>query len=825
MEVFSPGVPGRTPLALALCASLGWAGGAAAQAPGAQPSLQLEEVIVTAQKRLQSLQDVPVAVTALGQEALEVNRVLSVNDLNGLAPNFGVRPAVGGVNIPAFNMRGITSYGLVAGSDKQISVYLDGVYIGSPRGSIFNLPDIERIEVLRGPQGTLFGRNATGGAVSINTRDPSGELGFRQLVGLGNRDYQRTVSTIDFPSVGPFSAYFTYTREEQDGDIDNLGAGVTWDRSAFGFGRDKTAKTLGSIDQESFFLAAMLELDRVSLSYKFDYSEDAGTPRANVMVSDIDAARLGPQAELLLDSLQAANPDLLNQGTNRPDAVNNAFSLPRDQTVEGHRLHLEWEINDAFALKNTLAYRKTDVFTPADISGTSGWVAGSFAMFLPGGPFSPDDPFCFICSQSDSDGDQWSNELQLDYSGESLELTAGLLYYTSDDTSGSPPDSANLYGPSSVGVFPGYVAPRYAQNVSYNEADSYAAYLQAEYRLSDSIGLLAGVRYTEDDKSGSFVSGLPEDAPTEKNPGGGYWVRDFDYSDDHVDYLLGVNYHLNDATMVYGKYSTAYVSGGSVAGIAFDPEESDSWELGFKADFFDSRVRANFAWFDVTYENFQAPTSGAGFTEATTAPELFEQIEGVGTFILGGGELQADGFELEVSVLPLSGLVVSASLGYVNTEFTEANPYALESVGAIDLNLADGDNAYPNSAYEQTLNPEWNGNLALNYSTDPLFNSAYLDMGLSGIWTDRIRLEQNPGRAAATPFGEVEFAPAQWVFNARVALRSIALGDSWTGEISLWGRNLTDEENIAFVTNFGAFVSGNFQDSRSYGIDFVVDFD
>src|SRR5262245_2239434 len=126
----------------------------AGTAPGAlaqNAASALEEVIVTAQKREQNLQDVPVAVTALTQQTLEVNTVVDVSDLSGLAPNLTVRPAVGGTNLPAFNMRGITSYGIVPGSDKQISTYLDGVYIGSPRGGIFTLPDIQRLEVLRGP--------------------------------------------------------------------------------------------------------------------------------------------------------------------------------------------------------------------------------------------------------------------------------------------------------------------------------------------------------------------------------------------------------------------------------------------------------------------------------------------------------------------------------------------------------------------------------------------------------------------------------------------------------------------------------------------------
>jgi len=139
----------------------------------------LDVIIVTAQKREQSVQDVPIAVTAISGETLQANRITNVNDLGGLAPGVTTRVSAGGSKLVSFSMRGAVSYGVVPGSDRQVSTYLDGVYLSAPRGSIFDFPDLERIEVLRGPQGTLFGRNATAGAVSITTRDPSGEAGVK----------------------------------------------------------------------------------------------------------------------------------------------------------------------------------------------------------------------------------------------------------------------------------------------------------------------------------------------------------------------------------------------------------------------------------------------------------------------------------------------------------------------------------------------------------------------------------------------------------------------------------------------------------------------
>ncbi|MFV8817951.1 TonB-dependent receptor [Haliea sp. E17] len=773
---------------------------AGAQVPSAlaqSRTMALEEVIVTAQKREQSMQDIPVAVTALTQETLEVNSVVDVNDLGGLAPNLSVRPAAGGTNIPAFNMRGITSYGVVPGSDKQISIYLDGVYIGSPKGSIFQLPDIERLEVLRGPQGTLFGRNATGGAISIATRDPHGELAFRQKLGFGNRDYFRSDTTIDFPAIGNFSAYLTYSKEEQDGDIDNLGGGTVWDRTSFGYGKGKSPDTLGATDSEAIFFAALWEpTDDITVSYKYDYATDEGSPSGNAIVSDLYTGTLPGQGAIFLQLLAQSNPDLLWNGkTTRPNSLNNAFSLNRDQEVQGHNLTASWEINDEFMLKNTLAYRKSDVFQPADISGTSGWIIGPAVGAGTGLP--ADTPFCYACSQSNSEGDQWSNELQLNYDGDFATVTAGLLYFESEDESGGPRGSTNTF---LFGFLPGNVVPSGNDSYSLNEAKSYAAYSQAEFHVTDAMDLLAGLRYTKDDKTGNYVTGDAQSNLT---------YQDFDYDDDNVSYLLGVNYRFNDSMMAYAKFSTAFVSGGSVAGFGFDPEEAESWEVGAKADFLDGRLRTNVALFDVTYDSLQTAQAGVNVPGA----------ENIAVLVVDGGKLEAQGMELEITALPIEGLTLNATIGYQDAEFAEVTDLVASTVFAV------GPQAFPNSDYLPTLTPEWNGNLSANYETNPVFGSAYMTFGITGTWRDDVRLDSNPGRAAATPFGVAEFTPASWVVNARASLKSIAFGDNWVGEISLWGRNLTDNDEITFITNFGAFPSGTFQEERSYGIDFVLNYE
>src|SRR5690606_22676840 len=236
----------------------------------------LEDIVVTAQKREQSLQDVPVAVTAVTETFMQANRIQNVVDLSAVTPNLNIRVAAAGGALPTVVLRGVLSYGVAPGSDKQVPMYIDGVYMGNAFGTQFEMADVERIEVLRGPQGTLFGRNATAGAISINTKKPSGELSLRQEFTYGNFDQLRSRTRIELPAAGPIKTAFSYTHSERRGEIRNLGAGTTWDFTAAGYGKLTAPKWLGSDNTDAYSIAVLFEPDNsdFSLLYKFDRTDN-----------------------------------------------------------------------------------------------------------------------------------------------------------------------------------------------------------------------------------------------------------------------------------------------------------------------------------------------------------------------------------------------------------------------------------------------------------------------------------------------------------------------------------------------------------------------
>jgi iron complex outermembrane receptor protein len=328
---------------------------------------QLETIVVTSQRRAQNVQKVPISVTAISASTLKTNRVTSVTDLAGLAPNVAIRPAPGGSAIPSFTIRGITSYGVVPGSDKEASIYLDGVYIGSPRGSTFELPDIDRIEILRGPQGTLFGRNSTTGAVSVVTRDPTGTLGAHQDITVGNYNEFRSHTTVNLPAWGPFSAYLSFVHDERDGDIKNLGAGTVWDRTGpnSGVGVQSSPATLGAKDANTYFAALKFQpSENFKTTYKFDLSNNNFTPDGEALIGYNPASPLtGGLLSSLINSQR--NPPPLDADGKRPESVNNAFTTPSYQHNEGHSLTSDYKFDDQLSFKNILAYRESSI-TSAD---------------------------------------------------------------------------------------------------------------------------------------------------------------------------------------------------------------------------------------------------------------------------------------------------------------------------------------------------------------------------------------------------------------------------------------------------------------------------
>lgn len=761
----------------------------------------LDVIVVTAQKREQSVQDVPIAVTALGSEALQANRVTNVTDLSSLAPGVTVRTSAGGSRLPSFSIRGAVSYGVAPGSDKQVSIYLDGVYLSSPRGTIFDLPDVERIEVLRGPQGTLFGRNATAGAVSISTRNPDGEVGVKATGTYGNRDNKRFALSVDTPQIGPFSAYFSFVHEEKRGDIRNLAAGQVWDRTSSALSRLANIETspewLGSKNAQSYFAAVKFETGDFDTVYKFDYTKDKGSAEGTGLAAV--NPNLGPLSGFLnaMIASQAFEVPIASDGK-RPDAVANQFVIPGQLEVEGHSVTSTYRASDSLSFKNIFSYRKTFVFSASAIDGIGSLtITPEAAPFfgLPG--FLVGSPFAFIGTNPASSSKQYSNEFQANYDSDFLTATVGGIWFNSKDFIGATLHENTLaFAP----IFNGVVRNTNIGK-NFNKATSIAAYAQLEFHLTPQIDVVLGGRVTRDKKSGDFTFGpTPDDLTT----------IPFTYKKTKPNYSIGVNYKPNDDLLLYAKYSTAFVSGGSVATIDFDPETAKSWEAGVKAELFDRKLRANLSVYHASYKNYQAAAGSTGNEDF-----IFEQtgnqaiVEGIGTFVIDAGGVKAKGFELDIAAAPADGLTMGGGLGYSKTTFNNVNPALIR---------------LPNGRYDPTLRPSWTANAYTQYDTEPLFGDAYLSFRVDGIWQSDMNFADDFNRPIFEFVPAMIKEPAYLLVNGRVALRELDLGGVTT-QVALWGKNLTDQKAKTFTLNLSdIFSAANYIPARSYGVDLTIEF-
>lgn len=802
----------------------------------------LDVIVVTAQKREQSLQDVPIAVSAIGGDAIEANRITDVSNLTGMAPGVTIRTSAGGSKLPAFQIRGANSFGVVPGSDKQVSIYVDGVYISSPRGSIFDLPDTERIEILRGPQGTLFGRNATAGAISVYTRDPAGEAGFTGTITVGNRDKLRGRVSVDLPQMGPFSGYFSYVHDEKRGDIRNLGAGQVWDRTNAVRGFAKAVETspewLGNKNSESFFAAVKFEpSDTFKTVYKFDYTRSTESPEATAAVGyEKSIPLLSSFLTAMIDS-QAANGypavPFVPSGT-RPKAVLNSWAIPTNQKVYGHSLTSTLDIGD-ITLKNIAAYRFTALMSSSSIDGMSalfftpetvvpyatfiafargflngteppavqGQVIGGIAQGL--GPLVG-QPFAGIATAAQNRGKQWSDELQLNYDTDEVTITAGLLWFHSKDWTAEH----LLQNTVSFAPIPGGVIQNANIGLAYNKATSMAGYGQFEFHATDKLDLVAGIRITNDKKSGSFTFG-----PNLDN----LQVISFKYRKTKPSFLAGVNYKPTEDTLLFAKFSTAYVSGGSTAGIDYVPETAESYEAGIKTELLNRRLRMNLAVYHVIYRHLQTPQSATGANFA----DLVTQITGdptraasIGTFIFDqGGRVKADGFEFEFQAAPVRNLNIGGNLSYYKTKFINVDPRLKRTYLA-----GPGDTV---GDYVPTQRPAWTGAIYGQYDTEPLFGDAFVSFRIDANWQSSTNYAQNPAQPVYSGYGAgIKSEGSYWLVNGRVALREVDFGGV-KAELAAWGKNLFDEKRKNFVLNIAEiFASANYIPARSYGLDFTV---
>jgi iron complex outermembrane receptor protein len=790
----------------------------------------VEDIVVTAQRREQSLQDVPISITALTSAAILANRIQDVHDLNSIAPGLSVRLSTGGAQVPNFTLRGILTSGTAAGTDKGVSLYLDGVYIQSVEGSVFDFADIERIEVLKGPQGTLFGRNATGGAISITTRDPSGEFSAKQDLTYGNYDQFRSKTRIETPQLGPFSAIITYLHSQRHGETKNL------QRSTFDFGPASggtdglrtSAARLGDDNTEAVAVTIKADLiDKLSLVYKFDYSQNHYTPVAQ----GLDFVPAGtPVADIIANSPNPKTP-ITNQ---RPDAVNNDFTTPSYLYNYGHNLTATYHANDQISFKNILAYRKSYVRTTAQFDGQGGLLttpvfggflnSGQLGALASGDPSLGTNalgvPMSLLTTNVTNRENQWSNEFQVNITTDWFNVTAGYLHFYDHISTEAHDGTFNTYvltaynGQNTTSPNTPFVVPGNPGIVPTQiKVNSDAWYIQPEVHITSTIDIVGGLRITHDRKDGfdvfpnQFVAqqaiGLPSPVSVP--------VR---YRDSETTALLGINWHPTRDILAYAKYADGYISGGTLSTITFKPERAYSFEGGIKAEFFNHRLRSNLAVYHVKYKAIQFTTSG--LLTGVPSSALFGQA------VVSSADARANGFEWENTVIPVNGLTLTGNVGYTDFKIIQDTVFP----GFASQSGVPG--------YQVFARPKWTLNLAAQYESKEIVGGAHLVARVDGNFHSKYLLSSDLTVGAGLNIPETPglrdavTVPAYFLVNGRLGLAGFDLGRAKV-DVSGWAKNITDRKDIQQATPLdlgalGFFTSVIYERARTFGVDLTVNY-
>lgn len=775
---------GLAAIALGLVASASYAQNAQ---ESASENIGVGEIIVTAQKREQNLQDVPVSVVALNEDVLRNARVTSFMDIATNVPNLVMIPGNSGAKSPTMAMRGAYISIPLPGQDRPVAFYQDGVWLGSTIGGGFEVPAIERIEVLRGPQGTLFGRNSTAGAVTVTTPDPKGEWAGDITLTAGNYSQQGINAKIHTPSIGPLSAMVAYRHTQRHGDIKNLGAGMIWDftTSPGGPGGMRVSSArLGDDEVDALLLGLKFEpSDSFKAVYKFDWMHNTWTAPGNGLLWWDPSTLANGALVTAQSSASAANITATTINLRRPKALNNGWVTPSSMTTQGHNLTTYWDVADRTAIKGIFSYRKGHSvafgqFGPLLVD-TAGTIAGGI-----GNPW-----LLFGLTVMDSNK-QYSGEVQLTHQADAFTLTAGVTYLNfktvyfnnqASKVSGTTVSGNKLNLPD---------------NRRFNTTKSLGAYAQAEIHVTDALDLVVGGRITNDKKDAQNL-----------NPGR---APDFShYSSTDPTLAVGANYKINDDVMLYGKYDYGYLAGGSFSGVEFKKTVVTSAELGLKSQFLDDRVRFNLALFDAKYKNLQERVQGTNLTPSQPL---------ISAAIVTLGDVKARGFEAELTVVPVRGLSLAGGLGYLDTKVSRIDP------------------AFPIAVPRFTQRPKWSANWSATYETDPIFGEASLMFNINGNYVSSfLSPVVVPGGVPVAALSQFNKTLPLTLYNGRVALQNIDLGFSKV-ELALWAKNLFDNKrynlpagsnrnaNAAGATGRATWIGSQYVPARTVGVDFNVTF-
>ncbi|WP_028774142.1 TonB-dependent receptor [Shewanella waksmanii] len=626
----------------------------------------LERIEVTARKTAESLQNVPVAVTSINAEQLAESGITEVIEVQQFSPNTTLQRSRGTNSTLTAFIRGVGQEDPLWGYEPGVGIYIDDVYVARPQGAVLDILDVERVEVLRGPQGTLYGKNTIGGAIKYVTRKMSGDAELNLQGTFGS--YAQT----DFKVAGQYPLIedklyigFALASLQRDGYGEFLKSALP-DQDKENYNKDVLA---GRLTLE------YTPTDNLFMRLNYDKTEDESNAKGGYR---------------LLPSLLTDAPV--------PDSVYDSYtSMPTWNKVEteGLSFTLEYFINDNWTFKSVTASRESYSPTNIDFDNTDLRIFDVPAIY---------------------EDEQVSQEFQVNYDSDNLTLVSGLYYFKGD--------SCGQFDAILEEAFIAYGG--LTREVSgCNNSESYAAYLQGSYNFTDKFSLTLGARYTQEEKQATVNNGVIFDSIYPKTGWYPGFVRDEDLIeasiptvlDDSEDWSrftprVGFEYQYDQDMMFFASYSQGFKSGtfnprAQGPEPAVDPEVVDSYEVGVKSEW-NNNLRVNLTAFYLDHKDRQFVTVLPG----EDAADLNQRLGNIGTST-------AQGIELELQYAATESLNLFGTLGLIDSSFEEVISYD-EDGNQIDIS----------DSYTVANTPDTTANVGFNYNLDTdigafVFNGNY----------------------------------------------------------------------------------------------------
>jgi len=597
-----------------------------------------EAIVVTARRTEENVQRVPGAITAFSEKSLDRIQATDTTGLQGAVPNLNIVQGRGSSNSTNIFIRGIGQPDALQTFDPAVGVYVDDVYLSRIRGNQLDLLDVERVEVLRGPQGTLYGKNTIGGAIKFVTRKPGQEFRATGSIAVGSYNQFELKGAASGPISDTLAAGFAVMRAKRDGFVEDRNDDREYNNKNTLAGRAAIAYTPSSSL-------------RVDLSA--DYAHDDAKLNTGAPLNDI-VHLFTPTVIVPLER----DPDHYNFTVETTPGLPNSTKM----THWGLSGTAAYDVNDQLTLKSITAYRKLRTTDYVDIDATAAEVGDVLV---------------------DVHQDQFSQEFQLLYTSDRLSGVAGLYYLDEDITSHQEAFADDLVNLAAFrGILPDFLLgpsnfPTFLRTIDDDlKTNSYAAYANVSYSVTDALRLSAGLRWTRDEKDYFRTTSTFSSSLLLNSVAPFVFDRKDHWSD--VSPMASIDYQFSPSTMAYLRYSKGFKSGGFNgraneigSSTAYDPETANSYEAGLKTTIA-RQLRLNVAVFHTGYKDFQARVSELDDSTLPPTPLLS---------VLNAGKLRIRGAELEAVWTPTPQLLLDTQIGYLDAEYKEFDDLRFTSFG------------------------------------------------------------------------------------------------------------------------------------------------